>query len=276
MASREIPAGVRAVVAQVIGAHLYNHGQINRWMQDAGAPGESPEGSCVVKIEVWLGRCNKDPAVDALAVLGRFIERFMDVPRGGTGLQRSEEDVAQGRAEVVEALKKNGLAYEQGRIRGAASRMIATRSLEERLKLHDFTSVEEEFERAKENEDRDPRAALTSARAIVESVCAVYIEDQGLELPKDRDIGTMWKIVRTNLGLDPAGQADKDVMQILSGLISIVSGIATFRTHAGSAHGHGRAPYTPQPRHARLAIGASHTLVNFVIETWTERRKPKP
>ena len=62
-------------------------------------------------------------------------------------------------------------------------------------------------------------------------------------------------------------------MKKVLGMISLIDGIASLRTHTGSAHGHGRRAYRLQARHARLAIHASHTLVGFFIETWDERKR---
>ena len=73
--------------------------------------------------------------------------------------------------------------------------------------------------------------------------------------------------------LHPAAVEDDDVKKILSGMNSVVDGIGSLRTHAGSAHGQGRRGYKLQARHARLAIHASHTLVGFIIETWDARKQ---
>jgi len=81
------------------------------------------------------------------------------------------------------------------------------------------------------------------------------------------------KAASKHFGLDPSSIEDDDVKKILSGMNSVVDGIGVLRTHAGSAHGHGRKAYRLQARHARLAIHASHTLVGFLIETWDERKQ---
>jgi Abortive infection C-terminus len=53
----------------------------------------------------------------------------------------------------------------------------------------------------------------------------------------------------------------------VTGLLAIVEGIGTLRTHASSAHGAGKTTYRLEPRHARLAIHAAHTVVLFSLET---------
>ena len=129
-----------------------------------------------------------------------------------------------------------------------------------------------EFERALSTIETDPAAAVTAACATIESLCRVYIEDEGLVMPSDQSIKPLWKAVQPSLGLDPSQIADDDLKRILSGLTSIIDGLGAFRTHVGSAHGRGRGSYRPSPRHARLVVHSAHTLTVFVIETWDARK----
>ena len=133
-------------------------------------------------------------------------------------------------------------------------------------------AVDIEFERALDHVETDAPAALTSACAIVEALCKVYIDDEGFDPPATQTVKPLWSVVQKHLGLDPAAIEDNDLRQILTGLISVVDGLGSLRTHAGSAHGRGRRAYRPAPRHARLAISAAHAVVAFVLETWDARR----
>ena len=63
--------------------------------------------------------------------------------------------------------------------------------------------------------------------------------------------------------------------QIITGLFSIVDGIGALRTHAGSAHSEGRKGYKLEPRHARLAVNAAHSVATFVMETWDKKELAK-
>ena len=87
-------------------------------------------------------------------------------------------------------------------------------------------------------------------------------------MPKKKDIKSTWSIVRKHLNFDPSSIEDRDLKEILSGLASLVGGIGALRTHASTAHGHGKTRYKVKPRHARLAVHSSHTLALFVIESW--------
>ena len=113
---------------------------------------------------------------------------------------------------------------------------------------------------------------MSAASNILESLCKVYIDDEGLDKPAKQDLKPVWAIVRKHLGFDPSQIEDQDPQTILTGLISIVDGIGALRTHASSAHGAGRKSYKLEPRHARLAIHSAHTVALFVLESWKKKR----
>jgi hypothetical protein len=247
VAKAVIPPNVRIVVGSVLGGFYYNHNRLNALFAEAGAPGEPPEGNCQDKIQTWLKRCNDAEKVDALAVLGGVLAPFMET-------DTPSDVVLEGRRRIEDALRKSGLSYRPGgRILGSAS-AAPIRSLEKMLRDRYLPALSVEFERALDSVEKDPPAALTAACAILEALFKVYIKD---------------------LGLDPRSMADDDSARVLGGLASVVDGIGAWRTHASSAHGRGRTPYNPAPRHARLAVHASHTLVQFLIETWDDRKAKK-
>jgi hypothetical protein len=272
---RHYSNAVATVIGSVLGSYYYHHATIEEVFSHAGAPGDVPEGSCVNKSAAWLRRVATDTEVDGLAVLGRVLEEFMDtdIPRN---LSSSEEHEKQ-RTRVVEILNREGLGYLLGGrvIRSGAT--LPVRQLENLLRDRDLGGVNLEFTRALDSVTLDPAAAVTAACAIFESLCKVYIEDEGLEMPKDQSVVPLWRVVQADLGLDPRILADNDLKQVLTGLSSIVHGLGAFRTHVGSAHGRGRQAYKLAPRHARLVLNAAHSLTMFVIETWESRRQePRP
>lgn len=152
---------------------------------------------------------------------------------------------------------------------------LPARQLDDTLRARDLGGVNAEFERALDSVGSDPAAAITAACAILEALCKVYIQDEGLPMPADQSIQPLWKAVQPHLGLDPRAIEDGDLKQVLSGLSSITHGLGAFRTHVGSAHGRGRASYRVSERHARLVVNASHTLAMFIIETWDARKQAK-
>jgi len=264
----KIPIPLIAVVSDVL-AHNYTHSRIDFLMEQAGLTGEPPPGNKVDKTRAWLKRANADQVSNPLGVLGKVLEEFMEVDSDSHafyGTDRNEH-----RDRVNKSLAQHGLAYLKGGHVVRAGAGVVSRSLEDIIHSRDLAGLQAEFERIFNNIESDPATAVTASCALLESLFKVYIADEQLETPSDQSIKPLWNVVRRDLKLDPAYMQDEDLRKILSGLASIVDGIAGLRTHKSSAHGHGRKLYKLKPRHARLAAHAAFTLATFIFETWAEK-----
>src|SRR5690606_14143753 len=183
-------------VASVIAAHYYSHSTLNSLFMESGAPGDVPPGNCETECASWLRRCNEDPTIDPLAVLGQVIQKFMD--------QESPEwrpEVAEGQRRIRESLAKNQLTYQLNGFVTLAGASLAAKTLSDYLNAGDFASIEAEFDRAIKQLDRDPHAAITAASSIIEALCKSYIETFSLEVPANQPIGPAWRVVRGHHGL---------------------------------------------------------------------------
>ena len=261
--TNRIPNSVIGAVSSVIAAHYYSHSTLNTLFMESGAPGDVPPGNCETKCASWFKQCNEDPSVDALAVLGQVIQKFMDQQ-----VSDWRPEIEDGQRRIRESLAKNQLTYQTNGYVTLAGASIATKTLADYLKAGDYSSIEAEFARAIGQLDRDPHAAITAASSIIEAVCKTYIETFGLEIPNVQTITQLWRTVQQHLGLNVDSTLRDDQKRILQGLASIVDGVGAYRTHIGSAHGRGVAPPTIQVCEARLAVNAAHTLVTFVMESW--------
>lgn len=258
-----IPNSVIGVIAPVLAAHYYSHTTLNSLFMECGAPGGVPPGNCETKCSSWLRRCNDDPAVDALRVLGLLIQRFMDQEPSSW-----RPEIEEGQRRIREILARNQLAYHlNGQITLAGSG-VAVKTLSDFLKSGDFSSVEAEFARAVSHLESDPHAAITAASSIIEALCKTYIESFQLEMPSNQSIAPVWRVVQAHLGLSVDSTLREDQKRILQGLASVVDGVGAYRTHVGSAHGRGINPPPISVAEARLAVNAAHTLVVFVMELW--------
>jgi Abortive infection C-terminus len=262
-----IPAPVIAEISRAFDAE-YTHAQINNLFTRVGAPGEPPDGSKLVKVNAWLRLIDADPDLDAPSILGRLLEEFMEVQRP----YLSDEAKAQWeerRARVRAALAARGLSYQiGGKIIGGGGLLAPSKTLAQIIRDRDLTAIGNGFDRAYADITTDPAGAVTAACAILEATCHTYIAEENLTPPADKSLGPLWKAVQGHLGIAPAAHLDDDLKRILGGLASIVAGVAAFRTHAGDAHGRGPDAPSIEPRHARLAVHAAHTVVTFILETW--------
>src|SRR3546814_918747 len=239
----------------------------------AGAPGEVPPGSKSKKVRDWLFQINKEAPEEALQILGRLLEdlfdRNIEAPWGEPNAAWVED-----RERVSKQMAAHGLSYVAGgRILNSGS-IAPTKSLQEAIKSFDVVSVVAEIDRAAEYVESKPREAISAAYNVLEAICKEYILARSLEMSKKLDLRNVWAVVRKDLGLDPSALPDDGLREIVSGMISVVNGLCALRTHNSSAHAlmPGKKGYNIKPRHARLAVNASHTLAAFLMETWRETR----
>jgi hypothetical protein len=265
-----VPKPVATIVGEVIGSYYNSHSDLNDLFWESGARGEPPPGTCSKKVRNWLLALNEDPESDALIIMGKILQDFMEVDNTW---KNQDGQQTKGRERITGIMAQYGLTYQVGGRIIAAAVGSPTRSLEAALRSRDMKALNAEFDRAIENVEKDPPASLTASCAILESLCRIYIDTEGLQLPSKETIKPLWSVVQKDLKLDPGSVEDQDITRILSGLSSVVDGIAGLRTHAGSAHGHGSHRYRILSRHARLAIHAAHTLAIFILETWEFRRQ---
>jgi len=115
--------------------------------------------------------------------------------------------------------------------------------------------------------EEDYDGAITNARSVVEAVLA-DIEARLDEAPPpyDGDLAKLYKRVQKALNLDPDRQDINDSLrQLLRGLVNIVGGIAPLRNKMGDAHVR---TYKPARHHAKLAVNAAKTFLDFVYDTF--------
>lgn len=277
--NKQIPAPVISVLSDNL-PDLETHASLDSLFFYADAPGDfsTSELSKPKKVLAWLRAINKE-SIEPLAVLGKLIENYMELPELESKNESQWKPVisfVDPRTEFKEKLTKVlqycNLQYIVGGII-SDGRASQSKSLKELIKDRNAPAIEAEFNRALENVNVNPREAVSAASNILESICKTYIDEQGLVMPQNQDLQNVWKVVRKDLGFDPGSKEDDDVKRILSGVLSVVDGIGALRTHASSAHGQGKQIYNLQPRHARLAIHSSHTIALFILETWAGKEK---
>lgn len=274
MQTYAIPQYLMSAIADAVSS-LETHASLDSLFLYANAPGDPPEGSKAVKALDWLRRINKECGTDALPIMGRIIEKYMEEEEPTSGRYwinpEQEKERKEKVARIKDAVERAGLTYSSGGIliKGEG---LATKTLSELIKSRNISAIDFEFERAIKNIASSPREAVSAACNILESVFKIYIEEHDhLTQPAKQDLQAVWKIVKADLGLDASVLEERDLQEIVSGIMATVNGIGALRTHASSAHGAGKRQYNLRPRHARLAIHAAHTICAFVLETWDEK-----
>ena len=112
----------------------------------------------------------------------------------------------------------------------------------------------------------DFSGAITNARTLLEAVLIGIEKDLDANAADyDGDLGRLYKRVQKLLNLEPDRKDIVDSLrQILSGLTSVVNGLAAMRNKMSDAHA---ATFKPSRHHAKLAVYAATTLADFLFET---------
>ncbi len=113
----------------------------------------------------------------------------------------------------------------------------------------------------------DHDGAITNARSLLEAVL-LEIEEKicGSRQKYNGDLNKLYKRVQKILNLEPCRtDISESLKQILSGIVSIVGGIAPLRNKMSDSHARS---YKPAEHHAKLAVNSVNTICMFLLESF--------
>jgi hypothetical protein len=143
------------------------------------------------------------------------------------------------------------------------------------LKSCNSRTVSEAWARIQARREADPEGAITAARALLESTCKHVLDVMNVDYGASEELPALYGKAAAAMNLAPQNHTEQVFKQIMSGCISVVSGLAAMRNALGDAHGKAAKSPRPSARHADLAINLAGTLSSFLIETYEERFRPK-
>lgn len=122
--------------------------------------------------------------------------------------------------------------------------------------------------------ENDFSGAITNARSLLEDIL-IHIKQEvdGIEFKYDGDLPKLYKNVSKKLNLHPEDKMDKSLKQILSGLFSIIHGIAGFSNYAGDRHGKAKQSHKAEKHHAILVVNSSKTVSEFLVNSFEKQYK---
>lgn len=139
------------------------------------------------------------------------------------------------------------------------------------LQTFDPESIHQIWLRAMDRRDADPEGAITLARSLLESVCKHILEDNSIVYEPDSDLPSLYKLTAKSLNIAPSQHSEPIFRQILGGCTAVVEGLGALRNRLSDAHGQGKRPVKPAPRHAELAVNLSGTVAVFLVSTHQAR-----
>ena len=126
--------------------------------------------------------------------------------------------------------------------------------------------------------ETNPTDAIGKAKELIESCCKTILDKRGVAIDKNWKVQRLTKETCKHLKLSPTDiddsvKASGVIKKILGNLSGISIGISELRNPYGGGHGKTADYKGLTPRHARLAVGAAVTAVQFIWETYQEQKQ---
>lgn len=111
----------------------------------------------------------------------------------------------------------------------------------------------------------DYNGAITNSRTLCEAVLIHIIESiEKIDVKNDGDLIKLWSRAKKALKLNIRKEEFPEfVYQILSGLESIINGLAGISNNAGDRHAN---KFNTKKHHAKIAVNSAMTFCDFLIE----------
>jgi len=148
----------------------------------------------------------------------------------------------------------------------------ADRSVKDGLDSLEATHVHELWAKALARRSDDPEGAITAARTLLESVCKLILDEAGETYADDAELPKLYSQTAKRLSLAPSQHTEQVFKQILGACQTIVEGVGAVRNRLSDAHGKGKKPVRPSPRHAELVVNLAGTMSVFLAATWIHVR----
>lgn len=142
--------------------------------------------------------------------------------------------------------------------------------------LEDPESIKDHLRRLGDSVDRDPRLAVSTAKALIESTAKCVLTTRGRRYSRAAKVPQLVSAAQESLGLAPKSVSDEDraLRQALQSLITLTQSVTEIRNQVGIDHGAEEVPTWVRPRHARLVVGAAQVWCQLMLETLADPSAP--
>ncbi|MGB7448642.1 MAG: abortive infection family protein [Ornithinimicrobium sp.] len=142
--------------------------------------------------------------------------------------------------------------------------------------LPDPQSIQDHLRRLGDSVDTDPRLAVSTAKALIESTAKCVLTARGQSYTKAAKVPALVNAAQESLGLAPKSVSDEDraLRQALQSLVTLTQSVTELRNSVGIDHGAEDVPRWVRPRHARLVVGAARVWCQLMLETLADPDAP--
>lgn len=142
--------------------------------------------------------------------------------------------------------------------------------------LTDPSAILDHLARLGDTVETDPRLAVSTAKALIESTAKSVLTARGIAYTKSDKVPALVNRAQQSLALSAKGASSEvpALRQILQSLVTLAQGVTEIRNQVGVDHGAESVPQWVRPRHARLVVGAAQVWCQLMLETLSDPRAP--
>ncbi len=118
-----------------------------------------------------------------------------------------------------------------------------------------------------------PTQTIGTAKELIESCCKTIFKRENRKIESNKNLSEQVSSVLEHLGIAPKqipshAKKSNSIKGIITGLTKSVQHLAELRNDYGSGHGKDASYKGLSERHAKLAVGCSSTIVNFLWDSY--------
>ncbi len=142
--------------------------------------------------------------------------------------------------------------------------------------LSDPSAILDHLARLGDTVETDPRLAVSTAKAMIESTAKSVLTARGISYSKSAKVPALVRQAQESLSLAAKGVSDEmpALRQVLQSLVTLAQGVTEIRNQVGVDHGTESVPKWVRPRHARLVVGAAQVWCQLMLETLADTDAP--
>lgn len=199
-------------------------------------------------------------------LLPEFVHRYRTRAQFWQFVKRKFPTYAERRQFIWDGFQ-SAIEYGEGRRASPADLAV-----QQGLASLDSTHIHDLWAKALQRRSEDPEGAITAARTLLESVCKLILDEAGEVHPDDAELPKLYSQTAKRLNLAPSQHTEQIFKQILGGCQTVVEGVGAIRNRLSDAHGKGKKPIKPAPRHAELVVNLAGAMAVFLAATWIQVR----
>lgn len=237
-------------------------------------PRENDESVRRERMRRYLANLDLEDSGDArrlAAVLGDVLQTIIEESSTGWGSDDGLRD------KWVRILREDGFDVDETTGAVCLKAAVGAQLTEHALNaLPDPQSILDHLRRLSDSVDTDPRLAVSTAKALIESTAKCVLTARGKSYTKAAKVPALVTAAQESLGLaaKSVGDEDRALRQALQSLVTLTQSVTEIRNSVGIDHGGEEVPAWVRPRHARLVVGAAQVWCQLMLETLADPDAP--